>query len=349
MVIPLIDMKCNHIEKIKKDFLYKNVSVGYHNTEYRQADIINNIIQLCKHRETIGEYSNAPSSDTIYRRLELNIDELVSSYQDVTFPILGYFVKKYQRERWDIIVDSTDDLFYGKKGDEWVMGTKEGKKCFRFKHVILACRKVRIPVAIVPVKKGTDKVKLLEPILKKVLKIVTPFNMLADAGYGDGATLKLFKALRFNFVVRIKVAGDIKKFIEEGMTSEIHSFELEDKSRVYFHVKCGKDEKGNCWALATSHCKTHSNHLWDWYSKRWEIENAFKTQDRIQFKTASRYCKMRLFAQMVAALLYLMWNLWRLLSHIYYTIKQFVRLIIGIWFFGTRTEKHELERYKLEW
>lgn len=340
--MPLIDMTSHHIDNIKKDFLYKNVSVGHHNTEYNKADIINSIIQLCKHGETIGEFCNAPSSDTIYRRLELDIDELVSSYQETTIPILIYFARKYPRERWEVIADSTDDLFYGKKGDEWVMGTKEGKKCFRFKHLIVACRKVRIPVAIVPVKKGTDKVKLLEPILRKILKILQPHNFLADAGYGDGAMLKLLQTLRLNFIIRIRAIGDILRFIEQGKNSEIHSYELEDKSRVYFHVKCGKDQKGNAWALATSRYKLHSNHLWDWYGNRWEIENAFKTQDRVQFKTASRYCKMRLFAQMVSALLYLMWNLWRLLSQIYYTIKQFIRLVVTILFFGTRAEKREL-------
>ena len=343
-------MAYHQIDKIKKGFLYKNVSVGHHNTKYEQADIINSIIQLCKHGETIGEYCISPSSDTIYRRLNLDIDELSSSYQDATFPILSYFAKKYARERWELIVDSTDDLFYGKKGDEWVMGTKEGKKCFRFKHVILVCRKIRIPVAIVPVKKGTDKVKLLEPILKRVLQIIRPFNVLADAGYGDGAMLKLLQRLRLDFVVRVRAIGDILRFIEQGKTSEIHSFELDDKSRVYFHVKCGKDDKGNPWALATSHFHSHANHLWNWYSKRWEIENAFKTQDRVQFKTASRFCKMRLFAQMVAALMYLMWNPWRLLSSLYYTIKQFVRLIIAILFFGTRAEKHELRlKNNIEW
>jgi hypothetical protein len=343
-------MKCYHIDNIKKYFLYKNVSVGHHNTEYSQAEIINSIIQLCKHRETIGEFCSTPSSDTIYRRLELDINELVSSFQDVTFPVLSYFARMYPRERWELIFDSTEDLFYGKKGDEWVMGTKEGKMCFRFKQIILACRKIRIPIAIVPVKKGTDKVKLLEPILRNVLKIVVPFNVLADAGYGDGATLKLLQGLRLNFVIKVKVAGKIKRYIKEGKTSEIHSFELEDKSQVYFHVKCGEDEHGNGWALATSHCNSHTNHLWKWYSKRWEIENAFKTQDRVQFKTASRYCKMRLFAQMVSALLYLMWNLWRLLSNIYYTIKQFVRLIVCILIFGSRAEKHELTiKYNIEW
>ena len=324
---PHVDMADHHINELKKKFFYKNISKGHHNTQYSQEEILCTVVQLCKHGETIGEYCDTPSSDTIYRRLKLDIEELISSYEDVTFPILKHFLKKYSRERWDIVIDPTEEEFFGKKGDEHVMGNKEGGKCFKFLHVVVSCRRARIPVSIVPLKKGCDKVNILRRILKKLLKVVKPFNFLADAGFGDGPTIKLLQQLKLNFVVRVKVAGEIKRFIEKGKHYDVHSFELADKSRVYFHVKCGKQRNGDGWALATSHYKTHSNHLWSWYGRRWEIENAFKTQDRVQFKTASRYCKMRLFAQMVTALLYLLWTIWNCFSSLYYTIKRFVRLI----------------------
>lgn len=336
-------MTCTNIDKLKKEFFYKNVSIGYHNREYSQGEIVQNIIQLCKHGETIAEYCTAPSSDTLYRRLRLDIYELMQLYQEVIFPILVYYAKKYQRERWEIILDPRDEVFYGKKGDEYVIGTKDGEKCFKFLHIILRCRFIRIPVAIIPLKKGDNKVGIIKPILKKILKIVKPFNLLADAGFGSGEFIKLIQKLRIQYVIRIKAIGDIERYIKQGKTYEIHYYELEDKSRVYFHAKFGMDEKGNCWALATSHYKTHSNHLWQWYSKRWEIENAFKTQDRVKFKTASRYCKMRLFAQMVTTLLYLIWNIWNLISKIYFTIKQFVRLIIYKLWFDSREEIDKLQ------
>jgi len=331
------------IHKIKKEFFYKNVSIGYHNREYSQGEIVQSIIQLCKHGETINEYCTTPSSDTIYRRLQLGINELIQLYQEVTSPILAYYAKKYKRERWEIILDPRDEVFYGKKGDEYVIGTKDGEKCFKFLHIILCCRFIRIPVVIIPLKKGDNKVEIIKPILKKILKIVKPFNLLADAGFGSGEFIKLIQKLRIPYVIRIRAIGDIERYIKQGKTYEIHYYELEDKSRVYFHAKFGKDENGNCWALATSHYKAHSNHLWQWYSKRWEIENAFKTQDRVKFKTASRYCKMRLFAQMVTALLYLMWNIWNLISKIYFTIKQFVRLIIYKLWFDSREEIDKLQ------
>jgi len=107
------------IHKIKKEFFYKNVSIGYHNREYSQGEIVQSIIQLCKHGETINEYCTTPSSDTIYRRLQLGINELIQLYQEVTLPLLIYYAKKYRRERWEIILDPRDELFYGKKGDDY--------------------------------------------------------------------------------------------------------------------------------------------------------------------------------------------------------------------------------------
>lgn len=336
-----------NIDKLKKEFFYKNVSSGYHNRDYSQGEIVQCIIQLCKHGETIAEYCTAPSSDTIYRRLQLDINELLQLYQEVTFPILAYYVKRYSRERWEIILDPRDEIFYGEKGDDYVIGTKDGKKCFKFLHIILRCRFIRIPVVIIPLKKGDNKVDITKPVLENILKIVKPFNLLADAGFGSGEFISLIQKLRLHYVIRIKAIGEIKRYIKERKTSEVHHYDYKDKNgntcRVYFHAKFGMDENDNCWALATSHYKTHSNHLWEWYSKRWEIENAFKTQDRVKFKTASRYCKMRLFAQMVTALLYLMWNIWNLISKIYFTIKQFVRLIIYKLWFDSREEIDKLQ------
>lgn len=336
-------MSTINIDKLKKEFFYKNISVGHHNRKYTRGEIVQSIVQLCKHGETISEYCTAPSSDTIYRRLKLGINELIKLYEEVSFPILEHYAKRYRRERWEIIIDPTDELFYGKKGDEYVIGTEDGNKCFRFIEVIVCCRRIRLPVAIFPLKKGDSKVEILKPVIEKILKVVNPFNLLADAGFGSGEFIKMVQSLRLPFVIRIKAIGDIKRYIEAGMTNEVHFYELESKERVYFHAKFGMSENGNCWALATSHYKTHSNHLWDWYSRRWEIENSFKTQDRIQFKTASRYCKMRLFAQMVTALFYLIWNIWRLISKVYFTIKQFVRLIICKLWFGSREEIDKLQ------
>lgn len=343
-------MTRHHIEKLKKAFFYKNISIGYHNSKYSQEDIINSIVRACKNKETIGEYCREPDSDTVYRRLTPEIKELLQDFQGTTKPILTYMWKKYPRERWEILVDNRDKLFYGKKGDDYVTGTKEGKKCFRFMHVTAVCRKCRITCAIIPLKKGSNKVKLLKPVLEWMLKIIKPFNFLADAGFGSGEMIKLIQKLRLPFIIRIRAIGDILRYIEEGKTTEVHYYELKEKSRVYFHAKFGIDDSGKCWALATSHYRTQAHYLWNWYGRRWEIENSFKTQDRVELKTASRYCKVRLFCQMVTALLYITWNLWRIISNTYYTIKQFLRLIVCKLLFGSYSELKNLKKkYVVNW
>jgi len=334
-------MTRNHIDKLKKSFFYKNVSIGHHNSKYSQGDIIQSIIKACKNKETIGEYCREPDSDTIYRRIKPEVKELIQQYQVTTRPILNYLWKRYPRERWEILVDCRDKIYYGRKGDEYVMGTKDGKKCFRFMHINLVCKKCRVTYAVLPIKKGSNKVKLLKPILEEILEIIRPFNFLADAGFASGEMIKMVQKFRLPYVIRIKSNGDIGRYIDDGKTHEVHYYELQDKSRVYFHAKFGiKDE--NKWALATSHYKTQSNHLWNWYSDRWEIENGFKTQDRIELRTGSRFCKMRLFCQMVTALLYVIWNLWRLFSSVYYTIKQFVRIIICKILFDSNSKYRKL-------
>ena len=146
-----------NIDKLKKEFFYKNISVGYHNRKYTRGEVVQSILQLCKHGETIGEYCTAPSSDTLYRRLKLEIKELVELYQEVVFPIAEYYYKMYPREKWEIILDPTDEIFYGKKGDEYDLGTENGEECFRFGQIIIACRKIRIPVAIFPIKRVITK------------------------------------------------------------------------------------------------------------------------------------------------------------------------------------------------
>jgi len=330
-------MASHHIDKLKKEFFYKNISIGYHNCKYSQNDIINSIIQACKNKETFGEYCRTPDSDTIYRRLKPEIPELLKQFQSITKDILKYLWKKYPRERWEILVDCRDKLFYGKKGDEYVIGTKDGKKCFRFLHINVVCKKFRLTYAILPIKKGSNIVNLMKPIIEQIISIIKPFNFYADAGFASGAFIQMIQQFRLPYVIRIKSNGDIGRYIDQGKTSEIHYYTLLNGKRIFFHAKFGKKDTRK-WALATSHYRTQSNHLWDWYSDRWEIENGFKTQDRVELKTCSRFCKMRLFSQMVTALLYIFWNLWRIISSVYYTIKQFVRIIFQKIILSTRSK-----------
>lgn len=337
------------IDNIRKEFFKKCVSVGYHNVKYTWCEIAATIAEQAWKRQAIeaappGE--EKPSADTMRDRLDLEGD-WDDFFHKALYGCFTVLVRCYPRLAWSILLDETYDGYYGKyikevletPGGEEIMAHLLGHKpeakkgstgSFGFLVVMVRSKKILLPIAVFPIRKGMLYEPLLEPLLKRMRQTLPHAPLLADRGFGQRvAFFRMLERVGGPYCVRFKMHGNsIKKRVENGVRQFSYWYGRGD-AKMLLTIRIGKDRKGNLYIFATTY--TEKDKKWAWlrqlYKGRWGIENMFKFCDRVQLPTSSIKPRMRLFCQMLAHLLFALWQLQRLLlPRIRLALQQFVYL-----------------------
>lgn len=340
-----------NIDGIRKEFFKKCVSVGYHNVRYTWAEIAVSIAEQAWRRqavEALPDDEGNPSADTVRRRIELE-EGWADFFHESMFACLRVLVRCYHRLVWSIQIDETYDGYYGKHLKE-VLKSPEGqviikyllkykpktkKGCtgsFGFLVVMVRSKKILLPVAIIQIRKKMRYEPSLEPLLKRMRQVLPHAPILADRGFGQRAGFfSMLERIGGPYCIRFKKHGKrIKKRVDAGIRQFSHWYG-KGLSKVLLTIRVGKDKEGKTYIFATTY--TEKDKRWTWlrqlYKGRWGIENMFKFCDRIQLPTSSIKPRMRLFCQILAHLLFALWQLQRLITpKVYLAIQRFVHLCV---------------------
>ena len=331
-----VDTMSMDIDNIRKEFFKKSISVGYHNIRYAWSEIAATITEQAWKRQAIEAVpieEGKPSADTVRNRLDLKAgwDDF---FHEALYGCFKVVVRCYPCLRWSILIDETYDGYYGKYLKE-LLETPEGEDImahllghkpetkkgstgsFGFLVVMVRSKKILLPIAIFPIRKKMRYEPLLEPLLKRMRQMLPYAPILADRGFGQRvAFFRMLERVGGPYCIRFKNHGkSIKQKVENGVRQFSYWYGKGD-AKVLLTLRVGKDRKGNLYLFATTF--TEKDRKWAWlrqlYKGRWGIENMFKFCDRIHLPTSSIKPRMRLFCQMLAHLLFALWQLQRLLT-----------------------------------
>lgn len=324
------------IDNIRKEFFKKCVSVGYHNIQYAWPEIAATIVEQAwkgQAIEAVPLEEGEPSADTVRNRLELE-GEWDEFFHEALYGCFTVVVRCYPRLVWSILIDETYDGYYGKHIKE-LLETPDGeeimahllrhkpetkKGCtgsFGFLVVMARSKKILLPIAIFPIRKKMRYEPLLEPLLKRMRRILPHAPILADRGFGQRAAFfGMLERVGGPYCVRFKRHGkSIKKRMENGVRQFSYWYGKGD-AKVLLTLRVGKDREGNLYLFATTYKEKDKTWVWlrQLYKGRWGIENMFKFCDRVQLPTSSIKPRMRFFCQILAHLLFALWQFQRLLT-----------------------------------
>jgi len=341
----MFPMKLN-IDKIRKDFFKKSISVGHHNIKYTLTQIMLVILNLIKCLETIESGAKSPSAQTIRDRLDLTGAWLLSFHESM-WEIAKWAIKRFNRIKWFISIDETYVAFFGdrdklnaalmKKGvGKFVFGYKNKVKgatgSFCYLVVSLCCNKIRIPIAIKIMKVGERYEPWLKPILKKLLLLVPNAIILADRGFGKSAWFyRLMEELKAQYVVRIPLR---KKESKNKVKNGNRHFQqwIKDtitKEKTLLDIFVAKDNKNRRYFLASNITHKSPKQLLLFYMHRWDLENIFKDADRVELPTSSRNPMMRLFCVVTSFLVFTLWQCEKTINRICFSLRIFVKHIVN--------------------
>jgi hypothetical protein len=258
-------------------------------------------------------------ADTLHRHLK-SIDELdlkkafeFNTRKAITRMGLGRVV---------LAVDTTQELYYGKKGKLNVRQVKHEKGTGEaFTYVVLSIVEPKpLPLMALPYKQGEDLTVLVKELLEYARKLPFVIELiLFDRGFYIWDLISYLSSEKIRYLIFVPQNKAMKKYIAQ--TKLIASFEHIRKYNKYRTWNLAKtkiivikdllpSKQNYFWCFATN--LQQSTHLIFKYKQRWQIETDFRVQDEARIKTKSNLALIRYFYFMTSLILLANWEVNRM-------------------------------------
>lgn len=228
------------------------------------------------------------------------------------------------RDRWHhrpvlLAIDTTDQVFYGKKND-YVSSTVKTRgrktnevKVLSFATISIVARGFKFTLAVFPIRNGESKAKLVEKLLWSIPAELKVHAVLLDKGFYLTEVMQTVDMLGYKYIIPCKqypFLDNLYAFFE--VTGETHwTYTMHPgKAKQYtFDVYLNDEGIQRYIGFATNKDMTGRDFdtLGQVYRFRWNIENGYKEAKEFRIKTNSRNHGYRV---LVFALSHLLMNLY---------------------------------------
>ena len=277
--------------------------------------------ESCKSTEEISK------SQIIYRKLDLNINEIEFTFKKNANKFLN-LLKIYSRNRKFILsFDETEDPFYGEfnKAEDNLylhdsIEARGAKYCYKYLTLAITCSNgIRYILDGIILKRGDYIEDYVYEMIKFVKEKIKIECVLFDRGFGWGVIYKL-QELNVNYIVFWKKQGSwYKKHFDkmkDGEFCEINRSYKYNRDKTNYKIESKfvlikqheYEGKKYDWIYATKlNLKSAKKYVMR-YKKRWGIETIFRITDDIRIYTTSTNPLIRYFLFMFTCFVYNVWK-----------------------------------------
>ena len=257
--------------------------------------------------ETVGR-----AADTLHKSLD---EWTVEAIQEEYARLCERQVRRMHLGTCDVIIDVTNEDFYGKVEDLWLHPwTRERGVEAHFKFLVLSVkyrnRKYPLAVRMLPI--GAYIAEEIGKLLASCQRAGLHIRMvLMDRGFYTADVLRELQEHDLFYLVFAPQHTLFKNMLASATRSVRIEHELvlnknKTKTKIPTTISLVKDVKHD-WVFATNH-DLPGRALVKRYRVRWNIETDFRVQDEARIKSKSKRPEVRLFYFLVAALLLFVWN-----------------------------------------
>ena len=311
-------------KQLRKEFsnFLKKLSIPH------EEDYTDLLIEASSHESYIETLSN--KADSLNYHLKKGYLEIF----DKEFSrFAGKFVQKQRLGLVDIVVDVTEENFYGKSTGLFIHPwTKEKGIMGKFRYLVagIVWRNKIFPFYAAILPRGVFKAELLGNIADLCNKMRLHVRVMKlDRGFYSGSIIKELELKGMQYLIFVPKKQLFKHMLEATRKSIVVKHEIkycEDKSShiAETNIALVKNVNEYDWCFATNLFLQDARKYVPLYRGRWNIETMFRVHDEARIKSKSIKPIVRAFYFMISMLLVLLWNLYAKQD---YTFKGFIIML----------------------
>lgn len=273
--------------------------------------ITKDLLNASSHNTYVETISNG--ADTLHYSLnDLDADSLSKVYSR----ICENKIRKMHLGICDVIIDVTEEDFYGKVKGLWIhpwTGEQGVKGHYKFIVCSVKYRNKKVPIAVKMLRIGAiiaDAIAFLLESCKNaglVIRIV-----LLDRGFYSADVLRELQEQDVFYLVFAKKSALFKNMLEGTNKSVIVEHQMilnknRTKTKIKTNIALVKNVRDYDWVFATNRDISGAE-IVKQYRVRWNIETDFRVQDEARIKSKSKRPEVRLFYFLISCLLLFVWN-----------------------------------------
>ena len=279
---------------------------------------------FCNPRRISKSLFDASSYNTYVETVSKNADTIhlglddwdISSLQKEYARLCEHEMRKLHLGVCDIIIDITDEDFYGKTQDFWIIpwtGESGVQGHFKFLVCSVKFRDRKFPIAVRMIRLGSDISKEIGTVLTSCKSAGLYIReVLMDRGFYATDIIKELQDQNMNYIIFARKSNTFNSMLASTEESIIIEHEMETRKnksilRVQTNIALAKNILKYDWVFATNLTITGAEIVYK-YRLRWNIETDFRVQDEARIKTKSIKPNVRLFYFMISLLLFFVWS-----------------------------------------
>ncbi len=278
---------------------------------FNPEKVSRDLLTAGSHETYVETVSN--SADTVH--LGLN-DWDPRSLEQVYSRFCENKIRKMHLGICDVIIDVTEEDFYGKIQGLWIhpwTGEKGVKGHYKFVVCSVKYRNRKFPVVVRLLSVGAiiaDAIAFLLESCKRAGLLIR--TVLLDRGFYSADVLRELQEQEVFYLVFAKKSNLFKNMLEGTKRSVKVEHELilnknKTKQKIKTDIALVKNVCDYDWVFATN-LEISGAELVKQYRVRWNIETDFRVQDEARIKSKSKRPEVRLFYFLISCLLLFVWN-----------------------------------------
>jgi len=289
--------------------------------------LINTFIKslcFCNPRRISKSLFNASSHNTYVETVDNNADTLhlglddwdIAALQQEYARLCEHEIRKLHLGACDIIIDITEEDFYGKTQNFWIIPwTKEKGVQGHFKFMVCSVkfRDRKFPIAVRMIRLGSDIAREIGTVLSSCKNAgVYIRTVLFDRGFYATDIIKELQDQDVNYIIFARKSNTFNSMLASTEKSVVIEHEMETRKnksilRVQTNIALVKHYMEYDWVFATNMIITGAE-IVKAYRVRWNIETDFRVQDEARIKSKSVRPEVRLFYFIIALLIFFVWS-----------------------------------------